>query len=114
MLSKRAAKEYAYNLVMDGKVCFHQLNEEERHTLSGMLLEKTAMIHAYEYVSDADSKCELPYMLGKYMETKCSQLGANILEFMCNNAANAMSHQIDELLKEQETEYKFNQEAGGL
>lgn len=114
MLSKRAAKEYAYSLVCDGKVCFHQLNEDERYTLTGMLLEKTPMIHAYEYISDADSKCELPYMLGKCMETRDPKLGEDIIELLFNNAANAMSYKIDELLKEQETEYKFNQEERGL
>lgn len=111
MFSKRAAKQYAYDLASDGKVCFNQLNREEAEILTGMLLEATPQLHAYEYISDADFKCELPYMLAKLMRQNGKQeIDKDIIEFMKENAVRSMSIQIDELLKEEEKNYLFDKE----
>lgn len=112
MLSKKAAKSYAYNLVCEGKFCFNQLNEIERSKLTGLLLEITPIIHSYEYISDADSKCEIPYLLGKFLETGNTDLSNEIISLLKTNAVNSMSNRIDELLKEQEEEYNFDIRSG--
>lgn len=108
MLSRKSSKNYAYILVSEGKICFNQLNDIEKEKLTGLLLESTPMIHAYEYISEADLKCEIPYMLGKLLETGNEDMSKSIIEKLKNNAITYMSRSIDEILSEQEQEYNFN------
>ncbi len=112
MLSKIQIRNYAYNLVVEGKVCYSQLNTIERNKLAGLLIENTRLINAYECISDADIKTELPYMLGKFMETGDVNIGEEILVFLQENAARSMAKEIDELLAGQEIEFKFEQGDG--
>lgn len=113
MISKKDARRYAYDLVAEGKVCYQQLQTCEKEILTGLLIEATPHLHAYEYISDADPKTELPYMLGKYMETNNQDLGKDILKMMIENACKQMSGSIDTLLKEQQEQYDFDQKFDG-
>lgn len=106
MFSKRAVKEYASQLVYMGKVCFQQLDEEEARVMASHIIESTPLIHSYDYVSEADHKTELPYMLAKYMQTQNKDLGQSILELLCRNATIQASNEIDQVLAEKEQDYK--------
>lgn len=108
MLSKRTAREYAYSLVADGKYCYQQLTKTDKMVLTGFLLKSTPKLHAYEYISEADAKTELPFLLAKYLGSQDSNVAKEIINLLCNNAVNFMSKEIDELLAEQEKEYMFN------
>jgi hypothetical protein len=108
MLNKAKAKDYAYDLVLDGKYYFCQLNESEKSKLAGLLLEATPQTYVYEYISEADAKTELPYMLAKFMQNNSDDLKNDIINFMKEHAYNRMEKQIDEILKEQEENYHFN------
>ncbi len=113
MISQRQAKQYAYSLVAEGKYCFNQLIDIERSKLTAFIIQKTPEIYSYECISEADYKNEVPYLLAKYMETGDQDLGKDLLELMKKNAENYLSKQIDELLADQESEYKFDRQADG-
>ncbi len=108
MRKQHEARRFAYYLIDNKKTCFSQLNDLEKQELTGMIIESANDTYCYEYISEADKKTELPYMLAKYMQTKNRMLGQDILDLMIDNAVKFSSTEIDQLLNEQEEQYQFD------
>jgi hypothetical protein len=108
MLRKNAAKKYAYDLVIDKKYCYHQLDQDEREKLTGLIMQSTPLNYLYDYIADADMKSEVPCMLSKLLENNDVNLRYDIVELLKNNACTYASNQIDALLEEALEDYNFD------
>lgn len=108
MLTKKEARSYAYDLVIDKKTCITKLNDDEKENLAALIIESNNKFEAVEFTRDADIHDELPYKLAKYMKSRDPSDGQEILEFMIENAIRYAGNEMVDLLVEQEEEYEFN------
>lgn len=108
MLRKTEAKRYAYDLVMDGKFCYHQLKQDEREMLTGLIMKATPLSYLHEYIGEADKKNELPIMLAHLLENPGKDAQEDLVNMLKENACDYSAKQIDAMLEEASAEYEFN------
>jgi hypothetical protein len=106
MQTSRDVRRYAYDLVKDDKTQYHMLDEEEKGKITGLIIRSTEKINVWEYITEADFKNELPYLLAEYLETGSIVLGEAILKTLRDNAILYASKEIISFLDEQEKEWE--------
>jgi len=108
MLSKKEARRFAYDLILDRKRCITELTDSDKENLASLLIESTDKYHAHEYIGDADSHNELPYLLAAYMRRRDPETAQSLLDTLVNNAVKFAGNEIVDILLEQEQEYEFD------
>lgn len=110
MVTKKEVREYAYDLISEGKSQYHMLDDFEKEKLTGLIIQSTEKIHIWEYITEADYKNELPNLLSKYLETGSDELGLEILSTLKNNAVLYASKETIKTLEEQQQEWEYNKQ----
>jgi|ERR1700684_1759765 len=108
MLSKKEAKSYAYNLILEKRNCITKLTKEDKEILTALIIDSYDKFTGYEFMVEADTNSELPNMLSNYMKKGDSDSAQDLLDFMVDNAIKYAGNEIVDLLLEQEKEYEFN------
>jgi hypothetical protein len=108
MQTLKEARQYAYNLIADGKSQYHLLDDYEKSILTGFIINSTERIHIWEYITEADFKNEIPNMFGDWLTTGALNPPEYLLEKLKENALNYASKEAIRILEEQEEEYKFD------
>src|SRR5579862_5317468 len=106
MQTLKEARNYAYELVDDGKTQYHMLDDYEKSVLTGLIINASDKIHIWEYITEADYKNELPVMLSEWMFTGNQDLGLELLETMRENAVLYASKESIKILEEQLKEWE--------
>lgn len=101
-------REYAYDLVANGKILYSQLNNKEKEKFSGLLWSSYPLSDCYSPICDADFKNEIPYLLAEYMQSNDINFDEKIILIMKNNCIKYFSETMQVMLDEQYSEYKFN------
>ena len=113
MLNKKEVRKFIYDLMSDGKNCITKLSDEEKEVATAMIIEGSDKFSANEYVSEADTTCDLPHLLAKYMAYRDSESAQDLLDTMVSNAVKYAGNTIVDLIIEQEEEYNFNNKYDG-
>ncbi len=113
MVTKKEVREYAYDLVSEGKSQYHMLDEYEKSVLTGLIINSTDKIHVWEYITEADYKNELPEILGDWLTLGSNDNPSNILDSKIintikNNAILYASKEAIKVLEEQQQEWEYN------
>src|SRR5690242_17625583 len=106
MFNKKEIRKYIYNLILDGKKSITDLCKDEKEIATGLIIDGHDKYSAHEFIGDADSNCNLPFLLSKYMVTKDKEVGQLLLDTLVENAINFSGNIIVDLLLEQENEYE--------
>lgn len=93
-------RSYAYDLALDKKVCYQQLNNEEKSIMTSLIINTCDVSAAWEFISESDKQNELPFLLSKYMNGFKVEDEENIIKKMSENACNYASKRIDEVLED--------------
>ena len=108
----QAIRSYAYDLVAEKKVSYALLNEEEKSILTGLIINNSKPITAHEYITEADKKDELPYLLGDYLSSlrygpdKSVEKLEEMVRFMSEKAYEYASNEIDKILQDIEVQFE--------
>lgn len=107
-------RSFAYELVMNKKVCYSHLNDDEKKIFTGLIIKNNKPIYAQEYVTESDKNDELPYLLADLLISKNQNITAwkeNIelfIDFICNIACKYASEEIDKILESVEEQYNHD------
>jgi len=110
MLTLKEARNYAYDLIVDGKTQYHMLDDYEKEKLTGLIIESTEMIHIWEYITEADFKNEIPHMLSNWLIQGKKKFGQELLDTIKNNAVLYASKESIRILEEQEKEWEYQKQ----
>ena len=110
MITKREVRKYAYDLASSGKVEYCLLSELEKEKITSLIIQGCSLVNIWEYITEADFKNELPFMLSAYLNNKDRDLGSDILEKLVTNAVNYAAKEAIGILEEQSSEYNFNKQ----
>ena len=108
MHKKHEVRHLAYSLVVEGKNCITKLTDEDKEELASLIIEGYDKFRANEFITEADTTSELPYMLARYMKKRDSESAQSLLDTMVENAVRYAGNDIVDFLLEQEEEYNFN------
>lgn len=112
MQTLKEARQFAYDLILDGKTQYHMLDDYEKSVLTGHIINATDKLHIWEYITEADFNNELPSILSEWLCAKNNELselmGNLILNKLRNNAVNYASKEAMRILEEQEQEWEFD------
>ena len=112
-MNKKEVRKVAYDLIVDGKKCITSLTDEDKELMTSAIIEAHNKANAFEFITEADSHLELPYMLANYMRRRDSETAQAILDYMVENAVRYAGNDIVDFLLEQEQEYNFNKKYDG-
>lgn len=110
MLSLKEARQYAYDLICDGKKDYCNLDNDEKEKLTGLIIQATEKIHIWEYITEADFKNDLPNLLAKLLETGDETISNELINTLKNNAVLYASKEAIRILEEQLAEYNYNKQ----
>jgi hypothetical protein len=114
MQTLKEARLYADDLIDDGKTQYHMLDEYEKCVLTGHIINSTDKFHIWEYITEADYKNELPYILSKWLVDDSHHYPFELATIMKKNALEYASKEAIRILEEQlhewELDKKFNNE----
>lgn len=118
MQTLKEARNYAYDLVDQGKTQYYMLDDFEKSVLTGHIMASTDKIHIWEYITEADYKNELPEILedfltlgGEYQPTELITL--KLIETLRNNAIKYAANESIKLLEEQVNEWEIDRDYQG-
>lgn len=108
MITLKEVRNYAMDLIVDGKIEYHMLDEFEKSKLTGLIMKSSSRMHIWEYIVESDFKNELPDMLADWLEKNDESNGIEVLDKLRENAILYASKEAIIILEEQLKEYNYD------
>lgn len=99
-------RSYAFDLVVEGKTCYAQLNKDEKEILTGLFIRNCSNSEAYEFITESDAKSQLPFMLADFMTHQTNEKLEEFIQYIMDKSCEWAAKRIDDLLSQVDWQFK--------